>query len=144
MSLLVALLVACGGTPEPPETPTTPREAAVPDPRAPGWAAPPDDPALAAALARIRDAEPPCYGQMASVDVWRTEQGAVHRLYYHGSITDCSHAPSVWFDPEGAELEAVANEPVTDENRAYYDAIWARHTTGAEKAERLGVLGPAQ
>ena len=141
MSLLVALLLGCGRPTVPADAPT---EAAVPDPRQPRWASPPDDAALAAALARIRDAEPPCYGPMASVDVWRSTQGAVHRLYDHGSIMDCSHAPSVWFDPEGVELEAVANEPVTDTNRDHYDAIWARHTTGAEEAERLGVLGPGK
>ena len=74
--------------------------------------------------------------------MWRTPKGEVHRLFYHGSM-DCSHPPSVWFDPDGVELETVPLEPLTDDNRAHYDAIWTRHTSGAEKAELLWALPPS-
>ena len=138
--MLFALLLACGGPRDPAvERPVDiPTEVApVPDPRKP----PPDDAALLAPLQRIRDAEPPCYGPSSRIDVWRTPKGEVHRLFYHGSM-DCSHPPSVWFDPDGKELETVPMEPVTGENRDHYEAIWARHTTGAEKAENVRALAP--
>jgi hypothetical protein len=95
---------------------------------------------VAQAVDRIRAATPPCLGKFARVDVWRTPEGGVHRLFYHGDRS-CSHPPSVWYDATGDELEQVPMEPVTDDNRAHYDAIWARHTTGATKSETLFVLG---
>jgi hypothetical protein len=121
--LAFLIVVGCHATPpEPVEAPPAAQEAPV-------------DP-IDAALARIRADAPPCMGPFARVDVWRTTaDGSVHRLYFHGDLQSCSHPPSVWYDATGARLEAVANEPVTDANRARYDAIWARHTTGAEKAE---------
>ncbi len=140
MSLLLVLPLACGHDPaleRPVETPARPAPAApAPEPRAPVKAPPPSDPALAAALKHILADEPPCLGRFARVDVWRAPEGTVHRLFFHGDM-QCSHPPSVWYDPSGSRLEVVAEEPVTDANREHYAGIWARHTSGAEKAETL-------
>ena len=94
---------------------------------------------LTTALDRIRSSEPDCLGPLSSVQVWRTADGAVHRLLYSGDIRRCSHPPSTWFSAEGTLLEMVPSEPVTDENRAHYEALWARHTAGAAKAESLPI-----
>jgi len=137
VSLLLVLLLACGRDPaleRPVDIPTVPAPAA--DPRAPVKAPPPSGLALASAMEHILADEPPCMGRFARVEVWRTPKGDVHRLFFHGDM-QCSHPPSVWYDPSGSRLEVVAEEPVTEANREHYAAIWARHTTGAEKAETL-------
>lgn len=94
---------------------------------------------LAAALLRLRSAPPTCAGPLSRVEVWRTADGALHRLYVHGDPTRCSHPPSHWYDARGELVDTVPMVPVTDDNRQHFTELRERHTTGAELAETLSL-----
>lgn len=94
---------------------------------------------LDAALERLRADPPRCAGPFSRVEVWRTAEGAVHRLYVHGDPMSCSHPPSHWYSPAGELLESVPMVPVTDDNRQHFTELRERHTTGAELAETLSL-----
>jgi hypothetical protein len=53
-----------------------------------------------------------CSGDLASIEVWRTEHGKIGRYAHHGDIQSCSHPPTTVFDATGKELGAIANQPV--------------------------------
>ena len=53
-----------------------------------------------------------CSGELASIEVWRTERGQIGRYVHRGDIERCSHPPTTVFDASGKELGAIANQPV--------------------------------
>ena len=95
----------------------------------------PDDP-LTPALQRIYD-EATCLGAFSSVQVFRDAKGEVQRLYYSGTPAICSHPPSAYYDADGTFLESVPMKPLTDNNRAFFEALHDRHRHGLVSAERL-------
>ncbi|TNE92762.1 MAG: hypothetical protein EP330_00670 [Deltaproteobacteria bacterium] len=131
------LMLACGGPPQ----------AEEPRPRAPAdvkrisadrEAVRPDDPAnpLTPALQKIYDTAP-CLGPMSKVRVYRDAAAQVTALYYLGDHGQCSHPPAVYYTPDGVEREPVAMKPITDENRAMFEAIHERGRAGGTLAETL-------
>lgn len=76
-------------------------------------------------------------GPFARVEVWRDAASEPKMLYYHGDLERCSHPPSSYHSVDGALLDVVANRPVTDDNRAEFAALHAKHRDGLTKAETL-------